>query len=50
MLFGWLAAFYDVLEGFAAPLARMPGGGSATGEVLLASSALGTVQGSVAFR
>lgn len=49
MLFGWLAAFYNVPEGVAAPLARMLGGGSATVGLLLASSALGTVLGSLAF-
>lgn len=49
MLFGWLAAFYDVPEGVTAPLARMLGGGSATVGLLLASSALGTVLGSIAF-
>ena len=49
MLLGWLAAFYDVPEGVAAPLARLLGGGSATVGLLLASSALGSVLGSVAF-
>lgn len=49
MLLGWLAAFYDVPEGVAAPLARMLGGGSATVGLLLASPALGTVLGSLAF-
>jgi predicted MFS family arabinose efflux permease len=49
MLLGWLAAFYDVPEGVAAPLARMLGGGSATVGLLLAASALGAVLGSLAF-
>jgi predicted MFS family arabinose efflux permease len=49
MLLGWLAAFYDVPEGVAAPLARMLGGGSATVGLLLASTALGSVLGSLAF-
>ena len=49
MLLGWLAAFYDVPEGVAAPLARMLGGGSATVGLLLASAALGAVLGSIAF-
>lgn len=49
MLFGWLAAFYDVPEGVAAPLARMLGGGAATVGLLLAAPALGAVIGSVAF-
>jgi predicted MFS family arabinose efflux permease len=49
LLFGLLAAFSNVPEGVAAPLARMLGGGSATVGLLLASSALGTVLGSLAF-
>jgi predicted MFS family arabinose efflux permease len=49
MLFGWLAAFYDVPEGVAAPLARMLGGGAATVGLLLAAAALGAVIGSMAF-
>jgi len=49
MLLGWLAAFTDVYEGVAVPLARDMGGGAAAAGVILASGALGTSAGSVAF-
>jgi predicted MFS family arabinose efflux permease len=49
LLFGWLAAFYNVPEGVVAPLARMLGGGSATVGLLLAAAAFGAVIGSIAF-
>jgi MFS family permease len=49
LLFGWLAAFYNVPEGVVAPLARMLGGGSATVGLLLAAAAFGSVVGSIAF-
>jgi len=49
MLLGWLAAFTDVYEGVAVPLARELGGGAAAAGVILASGALGTSAGAVAF-
>ena len=49
MLLGWLAAFTDVYEGVAVPLARELGGGAAAAGVILASGALGTSVGAVAF-
>lgn len=49
MLLGWLAAFTDVYEGVAVPLARDLGGGAAATGVILASGALGTSVGAVAF-
>ena len=49
MLLGCLAAFTDVYEGVAAPLARELGGGAAAAGVILASGALGSSAGSVAF-
>lgn len=49
MLLGWLAAFTDVYEGVAVPLARELGGGAAATGVILASGALGTSVGAVAF-
>ena len=49
MLLGWLAAFTDVYEGVAVPLARELGGGAAASGVILASGALGTSVGAVAF-
>lgn len=49
MLLGWLAAFTDVYEGVAVPLAREMGGGAAAAGVILASGALGTSAGAVAF-
>lgn len=49
MLLGWLAAFTDVYEGVAVPLARELGGGAAATGLILASGALGTSVGAVAF-
>ena len=49
MLLGWLAAFTDVYEGVAVPLARQLGGGAAATGAILASGALGTSVGAVAF-
>jgi MFS family permease len=49
MLFGWLAAFYDVPEGVAAPLASSLHGGSATVGLILAAGALGAGLGAVTF-
>jgi Major Facilitator Superfamily len=49
MLLGWLAAFTDVYEGVAVPLARDLGGGAAAAGVILASGALGASAGSVVF-
>ena len=49
MLFGWLAAFYNVPEGVVAPLAGRLGGGSATAGYILAATALGASVGAIAF-
>jgi predicted MFS family arabinose efflux permease len=49
MLFGWLAAFYNVPEGVAAPLARAGGGGAATAGLILAAPALGSTIGALGF-
>ena len=49
MLFGWLAAFYDVPEGVAAPLSSALHGGSATVGLILAAGALGAGLGAVTF-
>jgi MFS family permease len=49
MLFGWLAAFYDVPEGVAAPLSSSLHGGSATVGLILAAGALGAGLGAVTF-
>jgi hypothetical protein len=49
MLLGWLAAFTDVYEGVAVPLARDLGGGAVAAGAILASGALGASIGSVAF-
>lgn len=49
MLLGWLAAFTDVYEGVAVPLARELGGGAVAAGAILASGALGASAGSVAF-
>jgi MFS family permease len=49
MLFGWLAAFYDVPEGVAAPLSSSLRGGSATVGLILAAGALGAGLGAVTF-
>jgi MFS family permease len=48
MLLGWLAAFYNVPEGVAAPLAVSLGGGSAVVGIILAAAALGAAAGAVA--
>jgi Transmembrane secretion effector len=48
MLLGWLAAFYNVPEGVAAPLAASLGGGSAVVGIILAAAALGAAAGAVA--
>ena len=43
--FGWLAGFSVVLEGLAAPLAQMTGGGAATTGLLMAAVPAGLVAG-----
>jgi hypothetical protein len=49
MLLGWLAAFYNVPEGVAAPLAQALGGGAVLTGLILASWALGATAGRVVF-
>ena len=50
MLFGWLAAFYNVPEGVAAPLAKEVGGGrAAMVGLILAAQAFGSTVGAIAF-
>ncbi len=49
MLLGWLAAFYNVPEGIAAPLAHQLGGGAAWVGFLLAAEAFGASVGAIAF-
>lgn len=49
MLFGWLAAFYDVPEGVVTPLAHDLGGGAGTVGLLLAVPALGVTIGTLLF-
>jgi MFS family permease len=49
MLLGWLAAFYNVPEGIATPLAHQLGGGAALVGFLLAAEALGASVGAIAF-
>ncbi len=49
MLLGWLAAFYDVPEGVATPLARTLHGGPVTVGLILAAGALGASIGMIAF-
>jgi predicted MFS family arabinose efflux permease len=49
MLFGWLAAFYNVPEGVSAPLAASLGGGAVTVGVILAATALGASVGALSF-
>jgi predicted MFS family arabinose efflux permease len=49
MLFGWLAAFYNVPGGVSAPLAASLGGGAVAVGLLLASQALGACVGAIAF-
>jgi hypothetical protein len=47
MLFGWLAAFYNVPEGVVTPLARDLHGGAALVGVILAAEALGETMGAI---
>jgi predicted MFS family arabinose efflux permease len=49
MLFGWLAAFYNIPEGVAAPLAHSLGGGAVAVGLILAAGALGASVGAVLF-
>jgi MFS family permease len=49
MMFGWLAAFYNVPEGVSAPLAASLGGGAVALGLILASPALGASVGAIAF-
>ena len=49
MLFGWLCAFYNVPEGVATPLAAGLHGGAVTVGLILASAALGSTVGALAF-
>lgn len=49
MLFGWLAAFYVVPEGVAAPLASALGGGAVAVGLVLAAVAAGSSVGGIAF-
>jgi hypothetical protein len=49
MLFGWLAAFYNVPEGVAVPLARSLSGGTAAVGVILAAQVLGESVGMLVF-
>jgi len=49
MLLGWLAAFYDVPEGVATPLARTLHGGPVTVGLILAAGALGASLGMISF-
>jgi MFS family permease len=49
MLLGWLAAFYNVPEGIAAPLGRALGGGDVAAGLILAAGAFGASLGAVAF-
>lgn len=48
MLFGWLAAFYNVPEGLAAPYAKTLHGGPASVGLILAAEAFGASAGSIA--
>jgi MFS family permease len=49
MLLGWIAAFYNVPEGIAAPIAHATHGGTRAVGVILAAGALGGTVGNVAF-
>ena len=49
MLFGWLAAFYNIPEGVSAPLAATLGGGALAVGFILASQALGASVGAIGF-
>jgi predicted MFS family arabinose efflux permease len=49
MLLGWLAAFYNIPSGVAAPLGQGLGGGDAVAGLILAAGALGSSLGAVLF-
>jgi predicted MFS family arabinose efflux permease len=49
MLFGWLAAFYNMPEGVSAPLAASLGGGAVAVGLILAAPALGASMGAIGF-
>jgi len=49
LMFGWLAAFYNVPGGVSAPLAASLGGGAVAVGLLLAAQALGASVGAIAF-
>jgi MFS family permease len=49
MLLGWLAAFYNIPEGIAAPLGQALGGGDVAVGLILAAGALGASFGAVIF-
>jgi MFS family permease len=49
MLLGWLAAFYNIPEGVAAPLAHSLGGGDVAVGLILAAGAFGAAAGAVLF-
>jgi MFS family permease len=49
MLLGWVAAFYNMPEGVAAPLAAALGGGAVAVGFILAAPALGATVGAIAF-
>jgi MFS family permease len=49
MLLGWLAAFYNMPEGVAAPLAATLGGGAVAVGLILAAPAFGATVGAIGF-
>jgi predicted MFS family arabinose efflux permease len=49
MLFGWLAAFYNMPEGVSAPLAASLGGGAVAVGLILAAPAFAASMGAIAF-
>lgn len=49
MLLGWMAAFYNIPEGVAAPLAHSLGGGDVAVGLILAAGAFGAAAGAVLF-
>jgi MFS family permease len=49
MLLGWLAAFYNIPSGVAAPLGQALGGGDSVAGLILAAGALGASLGAVLF-
>jgi predicted MFS family arabinose efflux permease len=49
MLFGWLAAFYNIPEGVSAPLAAAFGGGAVAVGFILAAPAFGATVGAITF-